>query len=54
MHDQKTMTGKGHIYVGFESLTALVVKSSVLWDILMYSPLKLNKNSVCYLLHVGL
>jgi hypothetical protein len=33
-----------HHYVGFEVLTAVVMKSSVFWDITPCSPLKVNRH----------
>jgi hypothetical protein len=50
--------------VGFEVLTAVVMKSSILWNITHCSPLKINlrfrgtyasifRVSGCYLLHIG-
>jgi hypothetical protein len=30
-------------YVGFEALTAVVMKSSVFWDITQCNPLKINR-----------
>jgi hypothetical protein len=32
------------IYVGFEVLTAVVMKSSVFWDITQYNSLKVNQH----------
>jgi hypothetical protein len=29
-------------YVGFENLTEVVRKNSIFWDIMLYSPLKIN------------
>jgi hypothetical protein len=50
-------------YVGFEVLTAVVMKSSVFWDITPCNPLKINRHfggtfrlhvgSACYPLHAG-
>jgi hypothetical protein len=44
-------------YVGFEVLTAVVIKSSIFWDIKPYSPLiaeqVTNRSSTFYLLHAG-
>jgi hypothetical protein len=31
------------IYAGFEVLTAVVMKSTIFWDITPYSPLKINR-----------
>jgi hypothetical protein len=39
-------------YVGFEVLTAVVMKSSIFWDIMLYSPLEVNQLT-CYLLLAG-
>jgi hypothetical protein len=50
--------------IGFEVLTTVVMKSSVFWDIMLYSLLKVNRrfggtrhlqlqSSVFYLLHAG-
>jgi hypothetical protein len=33
---------KGNYYVGFEVLTAVVMKSSIFWDITPCNPLKVN------------
>jgi hypothetical protein len=51
-------------YVGFEVLTAVVMKSSIFWDIRPWSPLKINRrfggtcrlrveSLACFLLHAG-
>jgi hypothetical protein len=32
-----------HIYVGFEVLTAVIMMSSIFWDITLCSPLKANE-----------
>jgi hypothetical protein len=39
-------------YVGFEVLTALVMKSSLFWAITPCSPFEVNQLA-CYLLHAG-
>jgi hypothetical protein len=39
-------------YIGFEVLTAVVIKSSILWDIMPCSPLKVNRRFECCLLHI--
>jgi hypothetical protein len=48
---KKTVKLSSH-YVGFEVLTAVVTKSSIFWDIMLYSPLEFNQLT-CYLLLVG-
>jgi hypothetical protein len=46
-------------YVGLEVLTAVIMKSSIFWNIAPCSPLKVNRHfggtcrPACYLLHVG-
>jgi hypothetical protein len=40
------------MYVGFEVLTAVVMKSYIFWDITPCSPFKVNQR-FCYLLHAG-
>jgi hypothetical protein len=41
-------------YIGFEVLTAVVMKSSVFWDITAYSSLQINRCSASYLFLVWL
>jgi hypothetical protein len=48
---KKTVKLSSH-YVGFEVLTAVVMKSSIFWEIVLYSPLEVNELA-CYLLHAG-
>jgi hypothetical protein len=33
-----------HIYLGFEVLTGVVMKNSIFWDIMLCSPLKVNRH----------
>jgi hypothetical protein len=33
----------GRMFVGFEVLTAVVMKSTIFWDITLCSPLKVNR-----------
>jgi hypothetical protein len=50
---------KRRLVVGFEVLTAVVLKGSIFWDITPYRPLKVNRRFggtcgiYCYLLHAG-
>jgi hypothetical protein len=41
-----------YLYVGFEVLTEVVMKSSVFWDIMPYSPLKVNRRIEGKCLHI--
>jgi hypothetical protein len=40
-------------FVGFEVLTAVIMKSSVLWDITLCRPLEVKLSCACHLLHTG-
>jgi hypothetical protein len=40
-HQLKTTAIEEH-NVGFEVLTAVVMKSSVIWDVMLYNPLKVS------------
>jgi hypothetical protein len=37
------LTGQSKVNVGFEALIAVVMKSTVFWDIMRYSPLKVKR-----------
>jgi hypothetical protein len=40
-------------FIGFEVITGVTMKSSVLWDIAPCSPVKVNLRFGCCLLHAG-
>jgi hypothetical protein len=42
------------LYVGFEVLTAVVMRFSIFWDIKPLSEPYSKKSSACHLLHAGL
>jgi hypothetical protein len=43
MTSYKSSELKFKICVGFEVLTAVVMKSSIVWDVTQFSPLKVNR-----------
>jgi hypothetical protein len=48
---KKTVKLSSH-YIGFGVLTAVVMKGSIFWVIMLYSPLEVNQRA-CYLRHAG-